>query len=109
MFFDGSYRPVPLGQSFIGVQDPNQLRERSLMTEVCYRKACKALRNRKQVMVFVHSRKETVRTCLDLIERFQEHGELDELLMPDEVVFTKQVNCKTATHFFFFFFLTLIC
>ena len=35
--------------------------EKTLMTEIAYEKALAALRNGKQVMVFVHARNETVR------------------------------------------------
>ena len=70
--FGAAYRPVPLTQTFIGVSGTkgasgtkgvNKVQqEKTLMTEIAYEKALAALRNGKQVMVFVHARNETVRT-----------------------------------------------
>ena len=70
--FGAAYRPVPLTQTFIGVSGAkgasgtkgvNKVQqEKTLMTEIAYEKALAALRNGKQVMVFVHARNETVRT-----------------------------------------------
>ena len=66
--FDARYRPVPLRQQFIGVTETNIMKRKKMMLEVCYEKAVAALRNGKQVMVFVHSRKDTFQTCEQLIE-----------------------------------------
>ena len=70
--FGAAYRPVPLTQTFIGVSGAkgasgtkgvNKVQqEKTLMTEIAYETALAALRNGKQVMVFVHARNETVRT-----------------------------------------------
>ncbi len=37
-FFDGRFRPVPLGQTFIGVKAVNAGRQREDMDEICYDK-----------------------------------------------------------------------
>lgn len=62
-FFDNSYRPVPLLQKFIGVKGQNPTQAKILMTELCYEKILESLKDGNQVMVFVHSRKDTVKTA----------------------------------------------
>ena len=66
--FDQSYRPIPLTQKFIGVTEKNSMKRQTLMTQIAYNKACEALKNGKQAMVFVHSRKDTVKTAKQLAE-----------------------------------------
>ena len=66
--FDQSYRPIPLTQKFIGVTEKNALKRQTLMTQIAYNKCCEALRKGKQAMVFVHSRKDTVKTAKQLAE-----------------------------------------
>jgi len=58
-YFDGSYRPVPLEQRFIGVDVvANSLKQYNLIMEATYEKVVEQLRADKQVMIFVHSRNE---------------------------------------------------
>ncbi|CAI7794741.1 unnamed protein product [Closterium sp. NIES-54] len=66
-YFDASYRPVPLSQQYIGVSEPNFARRNTLMHEIAYEKAMNAVKNGKQAMVFVHSRKDTVKTARILV------------------------------------------
>ena len=61
-FFDNSYRPVPLSQRFIGITEKKALRRYQLMNELCYEKAV-GHAGQKQVLIFVHSRKETAKTA----------------------------------------------
>jgi activating signal cointegrator complex subunit 3 len=68
LVFDGSHRPVPLEQTYIGVSDANTNRRNRAMTAVCYDYVRKSVDNSHQVMVFVHSRKDTMRTAQDLTE-----------------------------------------
>uniref|UniRef100_A0A8D3C335 Activating signal cointegrator 1 complex subunit 3 n=1 Tax=Scophthalmus maximus TaxID=52904 RepID=A0A8D3C335_SCOMX len=51
-FFDSRFRPVPLGQTFVGIKTTNKVNKRD------------------HVMVFVHARNATVRTAMGLIEMF---------------------------------------
>ena len=51
--------------------------EREKMGDIAYDKALAALRNGKQVMVFVHARNETVRTARALAEEAKKRGEED--------------------------------
>jgi len=67
-YFDASYRPVPLDQQFIGVKEKNPMRARTVMNDICYEKVLESVKAGNQVMVFVHSRKDTAKTAQQLIE-----------------------------------------
>uniref|UniRef100_A0A673MSU9 U5 small nuclear ribonucleoprotein 200 kDa helicase n=1 Tax=Sinocyclocheilus rhinocerous TaxID=307959 RepID=A0A673MSU9_9TELE len=75
-YFDGRFRPVPLGQSFVGIKTTNKVQQLHDMEEVCYEKVLKQIRGGHQVMVFVHARNSTVRTAMSLIEMAKNRGEL---------------------------------
>ncbi|XP_019185003.1 PREDICTED: DExH-box ATP-dependent RNA helicase DExH12-like [Ipomoea nil] len=60
--FDNSYRPVPLAQQYIGVTVKKPLQRFQLMNDVCYEKVI-AVAGKHQVLIFVHSRKETAKTA----------------------------------------------
>lgn len=89
--FDASFRPVPLVIHFVGVKNPkdcnnNMSRKRNMRdiyNEKCYEMVLSNLRCDKQMLVFVHSRRETVKYCEYVIERSK--------ALSDEHVF-KQVN-----------------
>ena len=66
--FDQSFRPIPLTQNFVGVTENNAMKRQLLMAEIAYDKCASALRSGKQAMVFVHSRKDTVKTARQLAE-----------------------------------------
>ncbi|XP_068653743.1 DExH-box ATP-dependent RNA helicase DExH14 isoform X1 [Aristolochia californica] len=78
-FFDSSYRPVPLAQQYIGITERKYLERNNLLNEICYNKLADSLRQGNQVMVFVHSRKDTSKTAKTLIEIAQQKGELQLL------------------------------
>ena len=61
-FFDRSYRPVPLQQTYIGITEKKAMKRFLLMNEVCYEKLVTQA-GKNQVLIFVHSRKETARTA----------------------------------------------
>ncbi|XP_014247747.1 putative U5 small nuclear ribonucleoprotein 200 kDa helicase [Cimex lectularius] len=70
-YFDNSYRPVPLEQQYIGITEKKALKRFQIMNEVVYEKVMEHA-GRNQVLIFVHSRKETGKTarairdlCLD--------------------------------------------
>ncbi|KAJ1973126.1 Pre-mRNA splicing, partial [Dimargaris verticillata] len=60
--FDSSFRPCPLRQEFIGVMEKKPIKRLQLMNEVTYEKVADQA-GRNQVLVFVHSRKETFKTA----------------------------------------------
>uniref|UniRef100_A0AAY4D056 Activating signal cointegrator 1 complex subunit 3 n=1 Tax=Denticeps clupeoides TaxID=299321 RepID=A0AAY4D056_9TELE len=74
-FFDSRFRPVPLGQSFVGIKTTNKAQQMHDMEEVCYEKVLKQIKAGHQVMVFVHARNSTVRTAMSLIEMAKGRGE----------------------------------
>ncbi|EFC37605.1 dead box RNA helicase [Naegleria gruberi] len=78
-FFDGSYRPVPLEQSFIGVSIRNPIARNKEYNQIAFNRTLKNLKREKQVMVFVHSRKETSTTAKALIDLAVEENALDML------------------------------
>ena len=78
--FGAEYRPVPLEQTFVGVTEKQRVKRVALMDQAALRHMTAALERGKQVMIFVHARKDTVRTaeamadlcakagCSDLLE-----------------------------------------
>ncbi|KAL5557644.1 hypothetical protein UlMin_033855 [Ulmus minor] len=60
--FDNSYRPVPLSQQYIGVMVRKPLQRFQLMNDLCYEKVM-AVAGKHQILIFVHSRKETAKTA----------------------------------------------
>uniref|UniRef100_A0A5F8AB81 Activating signal cointegrator 1 complex subunit 3 n=1 Tax=Macaca mulatta TaxID=9544 RepID=A0A5F8AB81_MACMU len=75
-FFDGRFRPVPLGQTFLGIKCTNKMQQLNNMDEVCYENVLKQVKAGHQVMVFVHARNATVRTAMSLIERAKNCGHI---------------------------------
>jgi antiviral helicase SLH1 len=69
-YFDASFRPVPLEQHFIGVKGkPGSKQSRENIDEVAFEKVRDMLELGHQVMVFVHSRKDTLNTAKMLYEK----------------------------------------
>ncbi|KAK7480723.1 hypothetical protein BaRGS_00027984, partial [Batillaria attramentaria] len=79
-FFDGRFRPVPLGQTFIGIKATNKVYQLRDMNNVCYDKVLKQVKAGKQVMVFVHARNETVRTAMLFRDMAKNNGHIDFFL-----------------------------
>ncbi|XP_067305469.1 activating signal cointegrator 1 complex subunit 3 [Pseudorasbora parva] len=75
-YFDSRFRPVPLGQNFVGIKTTNKIQQLHDMEEVCYDKVLEQIKAGHQVMVFVHARNSTVRTAMSLIEMSKNRGEL---------------------------------
>ncbi|GJU16853.1 hypothetical protein Tco_1144819, partial [Tanacetum coccineum] len=69
-FFVSSYRPVPLAQQYIGITEPNFQARNELRNEICYRKVVVSIKQGHQLMVFVHSRKDTGKTADKLVTSF---------------------------------------
>ncbi|KAK3903913.1 putative helicase [Staphylotrichum tortipilum] len=69
-YFDASFRPVPLEQHFIGVKGkPNSKQSRDNIDQVAFEKVREMLERDHQVMVFVHSRRDTQATAKMLYEK----------------------------------------
>lgn len=82
-FFDSRFRPVPLGQTFVGIKTTSKIQQLHDMEEVCYNKVLEQVKAGHQVMVFVHARNATVRTGMGLIEMAKNHGEIG-FFQPDQ-------------------------
>ncbi|XP_019626472.1 PREDICTED: U5 small nuclear ribonucleoprotein 200 kDa helicase-like [Branchiostoma belcheri] len=61
-FFDNSFRPVPLEQQYIGITEKKAVKRFQLMNDILYEKVMEHA-GKNQVLVFVHSRKETGKTA----------------------------------------------
>jgi antiviral helicase SLH1 len=77
-YFDSSFRPIPLEQHFIGVRGKQQPQFRKNLDRVTFEKVSELVREGHQVMVFVHSRKETVKAAQALKEAATAEGSIDE-------------------------------
>ena len=66
-YFDSSFRPVPLKQHFLGLRGkPGSAQARKILDSVTYEKVLQLVEKGHQVMVFVHARKETVKSAFAL-------------------------------------------
>ncbi|KAJ3219925.1 activating signal cointegrator 1 complex subunit [Dinochytrium kinnereticum] len=66
-YFDTGFRPVPLEQHFLGIKGrAGSHVSKGNIDRVCYDKVVDLVREGHQVMVFVHSRKDTVKTAMML-------------------------------------------
>lgn len=61
-YFDNSFRPVPLEQQYIGITEKKAVKRFQLMNEILYEKVLEHA-GRNQILIFVHSRKETGKTA----------------------------------------------
>ncbi|TGZ81838.1 putative DEAD/DEAH box helicase [Ascodesmis nigricans] len=74
-YFDGSFRPVPLEQHFVGVRGKLGTRAANEnLDRAAYEKVKDMVQAGHQVMVFVHSRKDTVKTAKMLYDMAQDEG-----------------------------------
>ena len=80
--FDSSFRPCPLHQHFVGITSRRALKRFQLQNELTYEKVKLQIASGNQVIVFVHSRKETFNTCRFIIEKSMDDEITDQLLQP---------------------------
>lgn len=74
-FFDQSFRPVPLEQQLIGVRGKAGSKQaRENLEEVSFDKVIEMIKLGHQIMVFVHSRKDTVKTARNYMKMARDHG-----------------------------------
>ncbi|XP_021900582.1 LOW QUALITY PROTEIN: DExH-box ATP-dependent RNA helicase DExH12 [Carica papaya] len=81
-YFDNSYRPVPLSQQYIGITVKKPLQRFQLMNDVCYEKVM-AVAGKHQVLIFVHSRKETAKTARAIRDTALANDTLSRFLRED--------------------------
>ncbi|OAF71443.1 Activating signal cointegrator 1 complex subunit 3 [Intoshia linei] len=70
-YFDERFRPVPLNKTFIGVRSTFSNNCRIAMNQICTEKAAEILERDEQIIVFVHSRNETVNTANFILEELE--------------------------------------
>lgn len=88
-YFDQSFRPKPLEQQLLGCRGKEGSKQcKKNIDETAYQKLLEMIEKGSQVMVFVHSRKDTVRTSRTFISMAQSEGTLD-LFAPDPAMTTK--------------------
>lgn len=71
-YFDASYRPCPLAQQFIGIKEKKAIKKVNAMNQACYDKLQESLENGHQMIIFVHSRKDTYKTAKWLSAKLEE-------------------------------------
>ncbi|XP_032222645.2 U5 small nuclear ribonucleoprotein 200 kDa helicase-like isoform X1 [Nematostella vectensis] len=81
-FFDNSFRPVPLEQQFIGITEKKPIKRMQATNEVVYEKVVEHA-GKNQVLVFVHSRKETAKTAKAVRDMCLERDSLGLFLRED--------------------------
>mmetsp|Transcript_11324 Transcript_11324/g.39302 ORF Transcript_11324/g.39302 Transcript_11324/m.39302 type:complete len:1241 (-) Transcript_11324:3157-6879(-) len=95
-FFDNSFRPVPLQQQYIGVGEKKAIKRFQMMNQICYEKVLHQA-GKNQVLIFVHSRAETVKTAT-AIRDLALHGDtIGQFIREDSA--TREIlaeECETA-------------
>lgn len=82
--FDGSYRPCPLKQEFIGVTEKKAIKQLKTMNDVCYTKVLEQVgTNKNQMLIFVHSRKDTAKTARYIRDKAVEMETIGQILRSD--------------------------
>ena len=82
--FDGSYRPCPLKQEFIGITEKKAIKQLKTMNDVCYTKTLEQVgQNKQQMLIFVHSRKETAKTAKYIRDKAMELETIGQILRTD--------------------------
>jgi len=77
-FFDSSFRPVPLEQHFLGIKGKSgSPAAKRALDKSTYHLISELVRDGHQAMVFVHSRKDTVKSAESVKEFATLEGELD--------------------------------
>lgn len=89
-YFDSSFRPVPLEQHFIGIRGKSgSVLQRRRLDQTTFHKVEELVSRGHQVMVFVHARKETVKSALALREAALAEGVLEQFSCEDHPHWSK--------------------
>lgn len=78
-FFDNSFRPCPLEQQYIGITEKKAIKRFQVMNEIVYEKVVDNA-GKNQVLIFVHSRKETGKTARSIRDMCLENDTLGHFL-----------------------------
>lgn len=85
-YFGNHFRPVPLEQTYVGITDKKAIKRFNTMNEVTYQKVVDTAGTRNQVLVFVHSRRETGRTARAIRDMALQKDTLGKFLAEDSAV-----------------------
>uniref|UniRef100_A0A8B9GBK8 RNA helicase n=2 Tax=Amazona TaxID=12929 RepID=A0A8B9GBK8_9PSIT len=96
-FLPPSFRPVPLEQTYVGITEKKAIKRFQIMNEIVYEKIMEHA-GKNQVLVFVHSRKETGKTARAIRDMCLEKDTLGLFLREGsastEVLRTEAEQCK---------------
>lgn len=101
-YFDNSFRPVPLEQQYIGITEKKAVKRFQVMNDIVYEKVMEHA-GKNQILVFVHSRKETGKTaravrdmCLDKdsLGQFLREGSASTEVLRTEAEQVKNLELK---------------
>jgi pre-mRNA-splicing helicase BRR2 len=82
--FDGSFRPCPLRQEFIGITEKKAIKQLKTMNDITYIKILEHVgKNDNQTIIFVHSRKETAKTARYVRDKALEEETIGQILRSD--------------------------
>ncbi|TVY81829.1 Pre-mRNA-splicing factor brr2 [Lachnellula suecica] len=82
--FDGSFRPCPLRQEFVGITEKKAIKQLKTMNDVTYTKTLEHVgANGNQMIIFVHSRKETSKTARYIRDKALEMETIGQILKSD--------------------------
>ena len=81
-YFGNNYRPIPLEQNYVGVSEKKGFKKMMLIKEILYKKVIERVKT-DQILIFVHSRKETFQTANYLQERAFSEDNLSLFLEKD--------------------------
>ncbi|EHL03362.1 putative Pre-mRNA-splicing factor brr2 [Glarea lozoyensis 74030] len=82
--FDGSFRPCPLRQEFVGITEKKAIKQLKTMNDVTYTKVLEHVgKNNHQMLIFVHSRKETSKTARYIRDKALEMETIGQILRSD--------------------------
>ncbi|EAL72371.1 DEAD/DEAH box helicase [Dictyostelium discoideum AX4] len=77
-YFDSSYRPIPLEQQYIGISDRG-IKQLQRCNDITFTKVSERVGDH-QILIFVHSRRETAKTGKDLRDRAVEDQSIDRYI-----------------------------
>lgn len=97
--FPNNLRPVPLEQTYVGISVKRPFKRFQMMNDICYEKVAEHA-GTNQVLVFVHSRKETFATAQMLRDKAIADNSISKFLGDDpasrEILLGESENCQNA-------------
>ena len=81
-YFGQNYRPIPLEQRYVGITEKKGVRKMLMINEILYEKVMERVAN-FQLIIFVHSRRDTIRTANYLKDTAYAKNELNRIMRPD--------------------------